>query len=56
VPYAIDADVPAETRAAMETEWIKNVQDDPWLEEALHILVDMASVNAESNLVHDQKQ
>ena len=56
VPYAIDADVPAETRAAMEAEWIKNVQDDPWLEEALHILADMASVNAESNLVHDQKQ
>jgi len=56
VPYAINTDVPAETRAAMDDEWIKNVQDDPWLEEALHLLADMANGGAESNLVHDQKQ
>ncbi len=56
VPYAINADVPADTRAAMEGEWIKNVQDDPWLEEALHIIADMANGGSEPNLVHDQKQ
>uniref|UniRef100_UPI000B7D97F1 carboxy terminal-processing peptidase n=1 Tax=Candidatus Entotheonella palauensis TaxID=93172 RepID=UPI000B7D97F1 len=56
VPYAIDEGVPADTRAAMEEEWVKNVQDDPWLEEALHILADMANNGSESNIVHDQKQ
>jgi hypothetical protein len=40
----------------MDDEWIKNVQDDPWLEEALHILADMANGGLEPNLVHDQKQ
>jgi carboxyl-terminal processing protease len=54
VPYEIDADVPAEARAAMEDEWIKNVQDDPWLEESLHILADMVNSASASNLVHDQ--
>ncbi len=56
VPYAINEEVPADARAAMESEWIKNVQDDPWLEEALHIIADMANGGSESNLVHDQKQ
>jgi carboxyl-terminal processing protease len=56
VPYAVNADVPADTRAAMDDEWIKNVQDDPWLEEALYILADMTHGEPESNLVHDQKQ
>ncbi len=56
IPYAINEDVPEETRAAMESEWIKNVQDDPWLEEALHVIADMANGSSESNLVDDQKQ
>lgn len=56
VPYAIDADLPLDARMAMEDEWIKNVQDDPWLEEALHIVADMANSGAEPKLVHDPKQ
>lgn len=56
VPYAINDDVPEETRVAMEEEWVKTVQNDPWLEEALHILADMANSGSEPNLVHDQKQ
>lgn len=56
VPYAVNADVPEETRAAMEDEWIKNVQDDPWLQEALYIIADMANGGSEPNLVDDQKQ
>jgi hypothetical protein len=39
----------------MDKEWIKNVQDDPWLDEALYILADMTHGEPESNLVHDQK-
>jgi carboxyl-terminal processing protease len=55
-PYATNENVPADTLAAMDDEWIKTVQDDPWLEEALHIIADMTQVGPESNLVHDQKQ
>ncbi len=56
VPYDVNADVPEDTRAAMESEWIESVQDDPWLEEVLHIVSDMANGGSESNLVDDQKQ
>ncbi len=56
IPYAVNADLPPDTRAAMEDEWIKNVQDDPWLEEALHIIADMANNGSEPKLVHDPKQ
>jgi carboxyl-terminal processing protease len=55
VSYEINADVPAETRTAMEDEWIKTIQDDPWLEEALYIVADMANSGSAPNLVHDQK-
>ena len=56
VAYVIDAGVPAETRVAQEEEWIKNIQDDPWLEEALHIMADMANGALEPDLAHDRRQ
>ncbi len=56
VSYATDPDVPPDARQAMEDEWVKNIQDDPWLEEALRILADMAHGNGASNLVHDPKR
>ena len=54
--YAIDAEVPAETRVAQEEEWVKEIQDDPWLEEALHIIADMANGASAPDLAHDRRQ
>ncbi len=56
VSYAMDPDMPADARVAMDDEWVKDMQDDPWLEEALRILADMANGNAASNLVHEPKK
>lgn len=56
VSYAIDPDMPQDARVAMEDEWVKDIQDDPWLEEALRILADMANGNAAGNLVHEPKK
>lgn len=56
VSYAMDPDMPADARLAMEDEWVKNIQDDPWLEEALRILADMAHGSPASHLVHEPKR
>ena len=56
VAYAINPEVPAETRAAQEAEWVKDIQDNPWLEEALHIIADMANGASKPDLAHDRRQ